>query len=312
MLVQKVKAHGIQGIQSSNSGSLGDNSCKHLQTTEHISMPRPQSYATKQQETKALNRSAAETPSRLQERPPSGRRSRSATPSGRKTPLDGKQIGFDLEQKVSRPSSVLSRRESTCFKSNVRQDDVREEIQYPDGKLEQFLTNGNRIITFRNGTRKEVSADGQSVTITFFNGDVKQFMPDQRVIYYYADAKTTHTTFPNGIEMLQFPNNQIEKHYPDGKKEIIFPDQTVKHLFPDGHEKSIFPDGTVVNLQKNGDKIIEFNNGQREIHTLQYKRREYPDGTIKTVYSNGRQETKYSTGRVRIKDKEGNIVLDKK
>ncbi|GCC30295.1 hypothetical protein chiPu_0008743 [Chiloscyllium punctatum] len=181
---------------------------------------------------------------------------------------------------------------------------------YP--QLEQFMTNGSRIITFRNGTRKEVSADGQCVTITFFNGDVKTFMPDQKVIYYYADAKTTHTTYPNGMEMLQFPNNQIEKHYPDGKKEIIFPDQTVKHLFPDGHEESIFPDGTIVNLQNNGDKTIEFNNGQREIHTSQYKRREYPDGTIKTVYSNGRQETKYSTGRVRIKDKEGNIILDKK
>ncbi|XP_078086753.1 centrosomal P4.1-associated protein [Mustelus asterias] len=261
------------------------------------------------QEAKTLNRDIA---SRSLERPPSGRRSRSATPSGRKTPLDGKQIGFDLEQKVSRPSSALSRRPSTYFKGKVTHDDVREEVQYPDGKLEQFLMNGSRIITFRNGTRKEVSADGQSVTITFFNGDVKTFMPDQKVIYYYADAKTTHTTYPNGMEMLQFPNNQIEKHYPDGKKEILFPDQTVKHLFPDGREQSIFPDGTIVNLHKNGNKIIEFNNGQREIHTSQYKRREYPDGTIKTVYSNGRQETKYSTGRVRIKDKEGNIILDKK
>uniref|UniRef100_UPI00398EE012 centromere protein J-like n=1 Tax=Pristiophorus japonicus TaxID=55135 RepID=UPI00398EE012 len=303
-----------RGVQSSNSGSSEDNSCMQLQTTEHVLMSRSQSNTAKLQiqEAKALNRGAAETVSRSQERPPSGRRSRSATPSGRKTPLDGKQIVFDLEQKVARPSSVSSRRESTYFKSEVTCGDVREEVQYPDGKLEQFLTNGNRIITFRNGTRKEVSADEQSVTITFFNGDVKQFMPDQKVIYYYADAKTTHTTYPNGMEMLQFPNNQIEKHYPDGKKEIVFPDQTVKHLFPDGHEQSIFPDGTIVNLQKNGDKIIEFSNGQREIHTSQYKRREYPDGTIKTVYSNGRQETKYTTGRVRIKDKEGNIIFDKK
>ncbi|XP_078261302.1 uncharacterized protein LOC144596625 isoform X2 [Rhinoraja longicauda] len=303
-------ARCARGVQSSNVRSTEDNSCTHSQTVEHISMARSQGYVAKQQEIKAMG--ATETPSRLQDRPPSGCRSHSATPSGRKTPLDGRQISFDLEQKVSRPSSVLSRRGSTCFRSNMTQDDVREEIQYPDGKLEQFLTNGNRIITFRNGTRKEVSGDGQSVTITFFNGDVKRFMPDQKVIYYYADANTTHTTFPNGIEMLQFPNNQIEKHYPDGKKEIIFPDQTVKHLFPNGYEKSIFPDGTVVHLQKHGDKIIEFTNGQREIHTVQYKRREYPDGTIKTVYSNGRQETKYSTGRVRIKDKDGNIVSDKK
>lgn len=55
-----------------------------------------------------------------------------------------------------------------------------------------------------------------------------------------------------------------------------------------------------------------FSNGQKEVHTAQFKRREYPDGTVKTVYCNGRQETKYSTGRVRIKDEDGNIILDKK
>lgn len=91
-------------------------------------------------------------------------------------------------------------------------------------------------------------------------------------IYYYADAQTTHTTYPDGIEVLQFPNNQTgetwlhlfdsnvilllnlnyplhhcsalnvckssfpsaEKHFPDGRKEITYPDQTVKNLYPDG------------------------------------------------------------------------------
>lgn len=28
-------------------------------------------------------------------------------------------------------------------------------------------------------------------------------------IYYYADAHTTHTAYPDGLEVLQFPNNQI-------------------------------------------------------------------------------------------------------
>ena len=35
---------------------------------------------------------------------------------------------------------------------------------------------------FTNGTRKEISADGLSVIVTFFNGDVKQIFPDQRVV----------------------------------------------------------------------------------------------------------------------------------
>ncbi|EMP36444.1 Centromere protein J [Chelonia mydas] len=178
--------------------------------------------------------------------------------------------------------------------------------------VEKVLKNGCHLIFFPNGTRKEMSSDGKTITVTFFNGDVKQVMPDQRVIYYYADAQTTHTTYPDGLEVLHFSNGQIEKHYPDGRKEITFPDQTIKNLFMDGGEESIFPDGTIVRVQRDGSKTIEFNNGQRELHTPQFKRREYPDGTVKTVYANGHQETKYVCGRVRVKDKDGNVIMDTK
>ncbi|XP_067842206.1 centromere protein J isoform X2 [Heptranchias perlo] len=206
----------------------------------------------------------------------------------------------------------VSAPDSSSLKCNGAEDEIQEEIKYPDGKVEQVLRSGNHIIIFCNGTRKEISADGKTITVTFFNGDVKQMMSDQTVIYYYAGAQTTHTTYPDGLEVLQFPNNQMEKHYPDGRKEIIFPDQTIKYLFTDGHEDSVFPDGTIIRVQPDGNKIIEFNNGQREIHTSNYKRREYPDGTVKTVYLNGQQETKYSSGRIRIKDKEGNVIMDSK
>ncbi|XP_030333013.1 centromere protein J isoform X3 [Strigops habroptila] len=191
-------------------------------------------------------------------------------------------------------------------------EEIQRETAYPDGKVEKVLKNGCHLIYFPNGTWKKVGSDGKTITITFFNGDVKQVMPDQTVIYYYADAKTTHTTYSDGLEVLQFSNGQIEKHYPDGKKEITFPDQTIKNLFTDGQEESIFPDGTIVRIQRDGSKTIEFNNGQRELHTAQFKRREYPDGTVKTVYMNGQQETKYVSGRVRVKDKDGNIIMDTK
>ncbi|NXW09624.1 CENPJ protein, partial [Fregetta grallaria] len=191
-------------------------------------------------------------------------------------------------------------------------EEIQRETAYPDGKVEKVLKNGCHLIFFPNGTWKKVGSDGKTVTITFFNGDVKQVMPDQTVIYYYADAKTTHTTYSDGLEVLHFSNGQIEKHYPDGKKEITFPDQTIKNLFTDGQEESIFPDGTIVRIQRDGSKTIEFNNGQRELHTSQFKRREYPDGTVKTVYMNGQQETKYVSGRVRVKDRDGNIIMDTK
>ncbi|XP_051501067.1 centromere protein J isoform X2 [Myxocyprinus asiaticus] len=116
-------------------------------------------------------------------------------------------------------------------------------------KVERLLLNGCRIITFRNGTKKEIGVD-KSVTVTFFNGDVKRILADGTVIYYYCDAQTTHSTYPSGLEVVQFPNNQREKHHPDGTREIAFPDGTVKILYNDGREESIFPDGTVVKISK--------------------------------------------------------------
>ena len=40
------------------------------------------------------------------------------------------------------------------------------------------------------------------------------------------------------------------------------------------------------------------------------QKREYPDGTIKTVFPDGRTETRYATGRLRLKDREGRVLID--
>ncbi|XP_038583660.1 uncharacterized protein si:ch211-140l13.3 [Micropterus salmoides] len=176
---------------------------------------------------------------------------------------------------------------------------------YQEGRteMEHLLSDGCSLETFTNGTKKVISADQKAKTVTFFNGDIKHILEDGKMVYYYAGSQTTHTTYPSGLEILHFPNRQIEKRHPGGKREILFPDQTIKFLEADGSERTIFPDGTIVHLSPSGEKMVDFPNGQREIHTSQYKRREDPDGTVKTIYPDGRQETKYASGRVRIKDK---------
>ncbi|MEQ2184534.1 hypothetical protein GOODEAATRI_008939, partial [Goodea atripinnis] len=209
----------------------------------------------------------------------------------------------ELKRRESRWASTHSRLRQQINSLNQESSSLRDEI-------EKVLPNGDRLIAFPNGTMKEVSADGLSAKVTFFNGDTKQITADQRVIYYYAEAQTTHITYPDGMEVLHFPNNQTEKHFADGRKEITFPDQTVKNLYPDGREESVLTDGTIIQVDPDGTKEIHFNTGQKEIHTAEYKRREYPDGTVKTVYNNGRQETRYPTGRLRVKDKDGKVILD--
>lgn len=221
-----------------------------------------------------------------------------------------KPLNQELSNSCSPKSDSLPK-QPECTEAK-EPESAQEVITHPDGKIEKVLAGGDRLISFPNGTKKEVSADGLTVKVTFFNGDTKEITADQRVIYYYSEAQTTHITYPDGVEVLHFSNNQTEKHFPDGRKEITFPDQTVKNLFPNGREESVLTDGTIIQVNADGTKEIHFNTGQREIHTADYKRREYPDGTVKTVYSDGRQETRYPTGRIRIKDKDGNIVHDNK
>lgn len=108
-------------------------------------------------------------------------------------------------------------------------------------------------------------------------------------------------------------SGQTEHRFKNGKIEIYFPNGLVRVTNPRDNEvleEWRYPDGTIVLETKAKEKIIKMPNGQKEIHTDDHKRREYPDGTVKLVYSDGRTETRYSNGRIRIKDKDGQLISD--
>lgn len=69
--------------------------------------------------------------------------------------------------------------------------------------------NGQRVQCYRNGTVKETFPNGNTV-ITFVNGDVKQVNVDTGAsVYFYAEARTTHTTHKDGSETFEFSNKQV-------------------------------------------------------------------------------------------------------
>nr|CAB3229783.1 centromere protein J-like [Phallusia mammillata] len=187
----------------------------------------------------------------------------------------------------------------------------QEDMPTEGRKIERKLQDGSHEISYSNGTKKVVSADGTNTNVQFANGDVKTIGADGSVSYMYKSSGTKHTTHTNGMQVIEFSNKQIERHFPDGSKHISFADGSSKMMKLNGTEETIFPDGTVMVVKPNGHKTIEFSNGQREIHTAEYKRREYPEGTCKTVYSDGRQETMYASGRLRIKDANGVLIVDR-
>ncbi|CAG9312165.1 unnamed protein product [Blepharisma stoltei] len=127
-----------------------------------------------------------------------------------------------------------------------------------------------KVISFSNGTKKEIHPDGHSV-IYFINGDIKTAFPDGKSIYFFCEANTVQTTFADGVQEFKFPNGQAEKHYQDGTKEINFPDGTMKCIYPNGEEKCIFPDGTIQKICANGEKLITLPDGRKEIITAEGK-----------------------------------------
>ena len=48
--------------------------------------------------------------------------------------------------------------------------------------MEVVKADGSKTIKYPNGTKKDVSADGLSIVLSFFNGDVKRISPDQKVV----------------------------------------------------------------------------------------------------------------------------------
>lgn len=102
--------------------------------------------------------------------------------------------------------------------------------------------------------------------IVFFNNkDIKQTFPGElKVVYFFAEANTTQTTFQDGRKIFKFANGQIEQHFCNGEKEITFPDGTLKFIDNEGNEESLFTDGTVQRIQTNGIKEIILPNGHWE------------------------------------------------
>jgi centromere protein J len=91
---------------------------------------------------------------------------------------------------------------------------------------------------------------------------------------------------------------------------ISFPDGSTKTISTSGEEMIKFCDGTVLKIQPNGAKLVSLPHGQIEEHTSQYRKRMYPDGTVKVLHMDGRVETRYKGGRVKVKDANGVVIED--
>ncbi|XP_012224198.1 centromere protein J [Linepithema humile] len=212
------------------------------------------------------------------------------------------EINEDKDRdQVAEKNSNMTLHSPSLHQTGISPKDVAKQIQHSDRCFEYLYPNGNM---------KKVFPDQGITKMIYYNGDVRETDKDGKVKYFYSASRTWCTMTPDGLQILEFSSGQVEKRTADGTVEVLFPDGAVKIVQADGMEKWSLPDGTAVQIFTNGDKILTLPNGQREIQTKNLKRREYPDGTVKLVYADGSQETRYSSGRKRLKDKDGNLLMD--
>ncbi|CAF2553753.1 unnamed protein product [Rotaria sp. Silwood2] len=203
---------------------------------------------------------------------------------------------------ISIPSTI----KNLAFKENISipiNNSIIEEIRHNDGRIERIKSDLSKQILFPNGSKQEISSDGKQIRVQFYNGDYKEKLSDGRCIYKYANTNTTETEYSDGTRIYEFPNGQIEKHLPDGRQEHILPDKT-KNIY--------LTDGTIISIKINGEKFIQHPNQTKEVHTDTYKRKLFPNGSILTVFNTGEQEVRYANGKIKIKDAQGNIIVEKK
>lgn len=128
---------------------------------------------------------------------------------------------IDIRHRNKSPVSSLSNHSSSSHKSGTVINNVYCERLIPSpeptsSKTSLSKTNlnpteikkpdGTRELRFPNGNVKIISADGKYSKFIYYNGDIKEnFYNEGRVKYFYAETKTYHTTHPDGLEVLEFP-----------------------------------------------------------------------------------------------------------
>ncbi len=141
-----------------------------------------------------------------------------------------------------------------------------------EGKTINIYSNNKKEVIFQSGVRKEIFDDGYQI-VYFINGDIKQIFPNEKIVYFFNEAKTVQITYKSGLQVFKFNNGQIEKHFLDGSKQINFIDGTIRYILNDGYEETYYYDGTIekIDIEKiitiihqDGSKDIKFPNGKEE------------------------------------------------
>lgn len=106
-------------------------------------------------------------------------------------------VSSSLTAKTAVPKAPISTIHPTLTIVQVKKNESK-------GSTEKIYSDGSVEIVYTNGNRKEISADGKSTKVYYYNSDVKETLASGLVKYFYSQTHTWHLTYPDGKEVLQF------------------------------------------------------------------------------------------------------------
>lgn len=118
---------------------------------------------------------------------------RKSEPAPRKKVVPPKESSSESDEDEEPKSHSTKRFDSTS--------DVSSEM-----KREIVNSNGSKDIWYPNGNLKKISPDGMVIRMLYYNKDIKETNINEGTVkYYYADNNTWHTTYIDGLEILEYP-----------------------------------------------------------------------------------------------------------
>lgn len=106
-----------------------------------------------------------------------------------------------LQVRRSEPTKTATRYEPSKPLPRASSSDVLAEM-----KREIVNSDGSKDIWYPNGNLKKISPDGMLIRMLYFNKDIKETNINEGTTkYYYNDTNTWHTTYIDGLEILEYP-----------------------------------------------------------------------------------------------------------
>ncbi|KAA3675801.1 uncharacterized protein DEA37_0005511 [Paragonimus westermani] len=135
---------------------------------------------------------------------------------------------------------------------------VVRSVKHVDGSMEETYSNGAVVVSYTNGSVKEIFPDGKTILVSLFNGDIKRTLPDGRVVGIMLQTNLIKdflvSLFMDADVTMMFVVVPSKNSHDICR---IYPDGTTKTVFPDGRHETRYSSGRLRVKDAQGNLILD-------------------------------------------------------